>query len=111
VTVLLVVVMIGLTIEVVVSLWCAWWMRQRYGASSVQSILWKRLIELHIRTVVAGFLVLIIVLWTISAYVFEHAFLPRPWGALGLAAALALLFWGPIADWRTLRRLEKGEKP
>jgi len=105
---LLVIVIAGLLVEINYAIVCAWRMRQRYGRRMLESLLWDRLVQAEFRTVIAGIAIAVVAIWTLAALVGLLGPIPRPWGTLGLAAGLALLFWGPIADWYTLRGLERG---
>lgn len=106
--ILVVVIVLALLAEIAYSVWCAWRMRQRYSRRLIESYLWDRLIDAQIRTVVAGLIVAIIAIWTLGAVALGWPAIPRPWGAIALVAALALLFWGPISDWRVVRAIEDG---
>ena len=97
-----------LTAEAALAIWSALRMRRRYGRRLVESVMWDRLIASQFRAVVAGLLMLVVTLYGLVGFALGWAPLPRPWSALLVSGALALLLWGPISDWWMLKRIDRG---
>lgn len=112
------IVVIALSFEMLYALWCANWMRRRYGRRLMHSAVWDRLVEGEMRVVVSCIIILGLVIQGYVVYLLEldQPILPRPIGTVLLSVALGLLLYGPIADKRLMKRLEEvgtdtGEPP
>ncbi len=105
---LLLIITLAIIVEAVIAALCAAANRRAYFArGEFESIVWERLVAADFRAVIAGGLVLIITVYALIRIVWEWPPLPPPWAGLALAAALALLLYGPIANYWLRRRIEK----
>lgn len=103
---------VALLVELGASLICAWWMRRVYGRRAIESALWDRLVRSQFRVVVANVILGGMVLWTLMARVNPDDSwpeIPRPWGVVSLVISVALLAWGPIEDWWTVRSIVEAD--
>jgi hypothetical protein len=81
------IVVVFLVVEMLYSLWCANWMRRRYGRRLMRSAVWDGLIEGQVRTVVAGVIMLGLVIHGTIVYLFDTRFIQMPWGTILLGVA------------------------
>jgi hypothetical protein len=103
-------VTLAIIVETAIAVWCAWQNRQRYLHRPGESRVWDTLVVADLRVAIAGVIILLITIYGLLRSVFEWPPLPPPWPLLGLAAALALLMYGPIAHWWMFQRIER-ERP
>jgi hypothetical protein len=100
---------VALVAEMLYALWCANWMRKRYGRRLMRSAVWDRLVEGEVRTVIASVILMFVVIYGFWLYAFDitEPPIPRPLNSILLSIALFLLLYGPIADKRMVQRLER----
>ena len=96
-----------LVLEAIACVLAALGVSRFYHERLVDSLMFRKLRDRDLRIAVASAVIAVIVVYSLVREPFGWPLIPRPWGSLVIVGAIAVLMWGPIADWWTIRRLRR----